>query len=149
VMASVHPRHAGVASAATNTSRELGGVFGIALLGAVVTSAFTRTFLSNLILEGFPRQVAGRIAQAGGANAAAGGGSGAGAIRSIQRAGFSHPQAVAILDAVHRSFVHAIHVGMLFSVAFMVLASVLSFLFVRSHVGAGAEERVAEGAMGV
>jgi EmrB/QacA subfamily drug resistance transporter len=144
VMASVEPRHAGVASAATNTSRELGGVFGIALLGAVVTSAFTRAFLSNLVTGGFPRQVAEQIVAKGGANAAAGGGSGGFALRQFQRVGFGHDQAVSILDAVHRSFVHAIHVGMIVSVVFMVLASVISFLFVRSHVEAG--ERVPEGA---
>src|SRR5207249_4003191 len=55
VMASVDSRHAGVASAATNTSREIGGVFGIALLGAVVTAAFKRAFLVRLVGSGFPR----------------------------------------------------------------------------------------------
>src|SRR5437773_6929440 len=49
VMGSVETRHAGVASAATNTSREIGGVFGIALLGAIVTSAFKRGFAARLI----------------------------------------------------------------------------------------------------
>src|SRR5207249_25755 len=54
VMSSVETRHAGVASAATNTSREIGGVFGIALLGAIFTSAFKRNFLSRLVAAGAP-----------------------------------------------------------------------------------------------
>src|SRR5438094_2177896 len=58
VMASVPTRHAGVASAATNTSRELGGVFGVALIGAIVTSAFKRGFTSRLIDAGFPPRIA-------------------------------------------------------------------------------------------
>jgi hypothetical protein len=44
-------------------------------------------------------------------------------------------QARQVLAAVQHSFVHAIHVGMLVAVAFMLLASVVSAVFVRSHVG--------------
>ena len=33
------------------------------------------------------------------------------------------------------SFVHAIHVGLFLAIGFLILASVVSFLFVRSHVG--------------
>ena len=40
---------------------------------------------------------------------------------------------------VQGAFVHAIHVGMLVGIGFMVVASAVSFLFVRSHV-----ERVAK-----
>src|SRR5438105_8346633 len=61
VMASVPTRHAGVASAATNTSREIGGVFGVALLGAIVTSAFKRAFTGRLVQSGFPHGVATSI----------------------------------------------------------------------------------------
>jgi EmrB/QacA subfamily drug resistance transporter len=123
VMASVETRHAGVASAATNTSRELGGVFGIALLGAVVTSAFDRAFLARLTESGIPAQEAARIVARAG-EAAAGGG---------VRAG---PGSQALVDAVHGSFVHAIHVGMLVAIGFILLASLVSAVFVRSHVGA-------------
>src|SRR6266516_2923371 len=81
VMASVPVQRAGVASAATNTSRELGGVFGIALLGAVVTSAFKRSFLAKLVAFGFPHATAATIVAKAGSKAAAGGGS-LGAFRS-------------------------------------------------------------------
>jgi EmrB/QacA subfamily drug resistance transporter len=121
VMASVPARRAGVASAATNTSRELGGVFGIALLGAIVTSAFKRAFLARLLATGVPRSAAtGIVAQAGAGAAAGNAGSGA------------DP---ALVEAVKSSFVHAIHVGMLVAIGFLLLASIVSFLFVRSHVG--------------
>jgi energy-coupling factor transporter transmembrane protein EcfT len=123
VMGSVETRHAGVASAATNTSRELGGVFGIALLGAVVTAAFNRGFVARLIDAGFSNaEATGIVAKAGARAAAGNAGSAAGAASSP------------IGQAVQHSFVHAIHVGLLVAIAFMLLASLVSVLFVRSHV---------------
>jgi EmrB/QacA subfamily drug resistance transporter len=121
VMGSVETRHAGVASAATNTSRELGGVFGIALLGAVVTSAFTRAFTARLIESGLAKTEATRIVTKLGASAAAGNAQG----------GSGGP---ALTHAVQTSFVHAIHVGILVAIGFMLLASLVSAIFVRSHV---------------
>ena len=42
VMGAVPRERAGMASATSNASREVGGVFGIALLGAIVTHIFSR-----------------------------------------------------------------------------------------------------------
>jgi EmrB/QacA subfamily drug resistance transporter len=123
VMASVEPQHAGVASAATNTSRELGGVFGIALLGAVVTASFERGFLARLLESGVPLSKAHQIVDQAGAAAAAG------------SSGGRIPLGSELASAVQHSFVHAIHTGMMVAAAFMLLASVVSALFVRSHVG--------------
>lgn len=120
VMGSVDPRRAGVASAATNTSRELGGVFGIAILGAVVTSSARRGVLSHLISNGIaPAQAAGL----------------AGAASSGAGAGVGPTSAGPIALAVQQAFVHAIHVGMVVGVFALLLASAVSALFVRSHVG--------------
>jgi EmrB/QacA subfamily drug resistance transporter len=129
VMASVETRHAGVASAATNTSRELGGVFGIALLGAVVTAAFQRGFLARLIEAGIPRGQASAIVAKAGARAAAGNTGGAGGDPILAH-------------AVQGSFVHAIHVGLIIAIIFLILASIVSAVFVRSHVGLHQDEDV-------
>jgi EmrB/QacA subfamily drug resistance transporter len=131
VMASVPMAKAGVASAATNTSREIGGVFGIALLGAIVTSSFKSGFTSRLVATGISKAQAAAIAAKAGAQAAAG------SSRSI-----SNP---VIADAVKRSFVHAMHVGMLVAVAFMVFAALTSAVFVRSHVGQHDEASAGDG----
>jgi len=134
VMASVPVQRAGVASAATNTSRELGGVFGIALLGAVVTSAFKSSLVTNLVGAGFPSGAAHRIVDRAGSAAASG------AIdRSTAPPGTSPQTIHAVVDAVHRSYVHAMHVGLLIAVGFALLASVVSAVFVRSHVGEAQE----------
>jgi EmrB/QacA subfamily drug resistance transporter len=124
VMGSVETRHAGVASAATNTSRELGGVFGIALLGAIVTAAFNRGFLARLMEAGLPKAQAVRIVARAGASAAAGNTAAAGTNSTIGQ-------------AVQHAFAHSIHVGLLVAVAFLLLASLVSALFVRSHVEPG------------
>jgi EmrB/QacA subfamily drug resistance transporter len=114
VMGSVATRHAGVASAATNTSRELGGVFGIALLGAFVTSSFKTGW-------------------------AAGGGGSFQAFAAHLPPGTPPSVAHAIFGSISNPFVHAMHVAMVVAVAFMVLASVVSAIFVRSHVESARE----------
>jgi EmrB/QacA subfamily drug resistance transporter len=128
VMASVPVQRAGVASAATNTSRELGGVFGIALLGAVVTSAFRRSFLAKLVAAGVPSGRAHAFVDRASASGAASG-------SAAHLPPGTPPQAV---EAIKASFTHAMHVGLLFAVGFAILASVVSVMFVRSHVGEGA-----------
>ncbi|MCA1727163.1 MAG: MFS transporter [Actinobacteria bacterium] len=138
VMASVSPNRAGVASAATNTSREMGGVFGIALLGALVTSAFNRGFPSRLVEAGFPADVAERIALNAGEGSAAGGITVETVLQQAP-AGTTVQQAQAVVDAGKEAFVHAMHVGIVVAAAFAFLAAIVSFIWVRSHVGAGEE----------
>jgi len=71
------------------------------------------------------------VARAG-ANAAAG---------SVGAAG----RRSAVGQAILHSFVHAIHIGTMVAIGFMVLASVVSVLFVRSHVGLHAEPETVAG----
>jgi len=138
VMGSVETRHAGVASAATNTSRELGGVFGIALLGAVVTSAFKRAFLARLIGLGIPSAKASAIVSQSGSRAAAGALTPEAVLRRSPP-GTTLAQAKDIVQGAQASFAHAIHVGLFIAIGFLVLASIVSFVFVRSHVEGGQE----------
>ena len=50
------------------------------------------------------------------------------------------------IDESNGAFVYAMHVGMLVAVGFMILASVVSALFVRSHVeGEGPPEEASGG----
>ena len=126
VMASVEPARAGIASAVTNTSRELGGVIGVAALGAIVTSVFTRTFTERLVAGGMSGPQAARVVAQVGGGAAAGGSAGV------------DPS---MLQAIQRSFVDAIHTGMAVAIAAMVIAAAVSFVFVRSHVPSSEEGR--------
>jgi len=119
VMGSAAPGRAGLASAAANTSRELGGVLGVASLGALTTAVFTRAFLAHLANAGIPARAAARITARAGSSAAADGAAGAGRV---------------VRDAMQQSFVGAMHAGIVVAAAAMLCASVVSFLLVRSHV---------------
>ena len=133
VMGSVDPEHAGVASAATNTTRELGGVLGIALLGAVVTSSFQDRLLERLLDGGIPGETARSIAEQASAHAAAGGGSLA-TFRQQVPPGTSEAVVERVVAAAQNAFVDAIHSGMLIAIGFLLLASLVAVIFVRSHV---------------
>jgi predicted MFS family arabinose efflux permease len=119
VMGAAEPGRAGLASAAANTSRELGGVLGVASLGALTTSVFNRALLAHLAGAGIPAGPAARIIARAGSSAAAGGTAGASPV---------------VRDAIHQSFVHAMHAGIATAAAAMLCASVVSYLLVRSHV---------------
>jgi EmrB/QacA subfamily drug resistance transporter len=142
VMGSVPLKQAGTASAVLNTSRQFGGVFGIALLGAIITSAFGRTVEASLARHGLFRVAADLGSHVNGSEAASG--------RITVQGVMSHlppstPRSVgqSVVTAVHDSFVHALHIGMLVAIAFALVASLVSFRYVRMHV----EDREDEGAV--
>jgi EmrB/QacA subfamily drug resistance transporter len=142
VMGSVPVRNAGVASAATNTSREIGGVFGIALLGAIVTSSFKRAWLPSLVHAGISTPQAHAIVARYGTAAATGGAPSFAAFsRNIPRS-IPIPVQRAIYESIAHPFVHAMHTALYVAVVFMLLAGVVSAIFVRSHVGEHGEEFV-------
>jgi hypothetical protein len=107
-------------------------VFGIALLGAIVTSTFTSGFVGRLIAAGFPSTQASAIAGQAGAQAASGGLT-VDAVLQHAPPGTTLQQAQAVVLAVKEAFVHAIHIGFLVGVGFMLVASVVSWLFVQDH----------------
>ena len=66
VMNSVGPQRAGLGSAMTNTSREVGGVFGIALLGTILTTKLKASLTPALAGLGLTGAQQNAIAVAGG-----------------------------------------------------------------------------------
>ena len=134
VMGSVPVRNAGVASAATNTSREIGGVFGIALLGAIVTSVFKRGWQPALQAVGIPKGVAANMVARYGTAAATGGAPNFQAFSKNIPRSIPLPVQRAIYTSIDHPFVHAMHAAIYVAVAFMLLAGVVSAIFVRSHV---------------
>ena len=59
VMNAVGPQRAGLGSAMTNTSREVGGVFGIALLGTILTTRLGSVFAGGIV--GLPLSAGQRV----------------------------------------------------------------------------------------
>ena len=66
VMNAVGPQRAGLGSAMTNTSREVGGVFGIALLGTILTTQLSSTLRPALAGLRLPPSQASAIEAAAG-----------------------------------------------------------------------------------
>ncbi|HEY3550866.1 MAG TPA: MFS transporter [Gaiellaceae bacterium] len=69
VLGLVPPEQSGMAASTVNTSRELGGVFGVAVLGAVVNAQLTSGLTEKLVKLGVPlqfRQIVVHIVTTGG-----------------------------------------------------------------------------------
>ncbi len=81
---------------------------------------------------GFPTRTANAIVDKAGSAAASG------STHAVAPPPGTSPQVVhTVQEAVRVSFTHSIHIAFLVAVGFAVLASVVSAIFVRSHVGAG------------
>ncbi len=129
VMGSVPRRRAGMASATSNASRELGGVFGIALLGAVVTHWFAKDLRNSLASLPLPATLKERIVTL----ASHGGGTAAHSIPGGL-------DAAALHHAVDSAFVSGLHVAFWVAAAVLLTGAVVAGVFVRSGVIANAPE---------
>ncbi len=122
----------GGASGVTNTARQLGLLVGVALLGTVATSAFKNSFIAGLVSAGVESSAAASIAESAPALSVLSGGS-----FEPLRAQMPPGTAPGVLDGVVRaaqdSFIDALHTGVLLSIGFMLLAAMISLIFVRSH----------------
>jgi DHA2 family methylenomycin A resistance protein-like MFS transporter len=117
VMGTVPPQRSGMASATTNASREVGGVFGIALLGAILTARFKASLGTALTTLGLP---AGAREQLVFRATHGGFGSGGGRVPT------------AIGRAIGTSFVDGMHVALLVASLALFVGSLVAFTFVRT-----------------
>ncbi|MGH2759183.1 MAG: MFS transporter, partial [Actinomycetota bacterium] len=112
VMNAVGPQRAGVGSATTNTSREVGGLLGIALLGTLLTTQLRESFASAISTLGLETaQQAEIIASAGHLRLDPG---------SLQ--GLLPAQAEAIRDAFAAAFIDGFRLAGAVAAGFVVLA---------------------------
>ena len=134
VMSSVPPARSGMASATTNTSREVGGTFGIALLGAILTARFNSVMGGLLATQGIPAVARSRIefALSHGGAASASGALPGGIDRAALRSAFGH------------AFVDGMHLAMMVAAAALLAGAVVAFLFVEPRVSERHEDRVPE-----
>jgi len=121
VMASVPLRRAGMASATSSTSREVGGVFGIALLGAIVTHWFTKDLSAQLANLPIPAEAKAQIITV----ASRGGQEATGALQ------LDTVQAQALHHAIDQAFVHGMHIGLTVAGFTVLGGAVIAFVFVR------------------
>src|SRR5213593_2874228 len=128
VMNSVGPQRAGLGSAMTNTSREIGGVFGIALLGTILTTKLKSTFAPALATLGLPATQQAAIAVS----------AGHGTLEPAVLRGLSPDQVIAVQRVFAQSFMNGLHLALIFGGCVLLVAAFLANRFIPS--GAPAHE---------
>lgn len=121
VMSSVPLRRAGMASATSSTSREVGGVFGIALLGAIVTHWFSKSLSAQLANLPIPAQAKAQII----AVAARGGQEATGSLQ------LDPTRAQALHRVIDQAFVYGMHIGLTVAGLTVLGGAVIALAFVR------------------
>jgi hypothetical protein len=122
VMNAVGPQRAGMGSAMTNTSREVGGVFGIALLGTLLTTKLKSTFAALLGSLGIPATQKAAIVASGGH----------GLIDPTTLAGLGTQKALGVKHAFDLAFVDGFHIALMVAAFFLVVAAFVSYRFIPS-----------------
>ncbi|MGN6695785.1 MAG: hypothetical protein ACTHN0_16535, partial [Aquihabitans sp.] len=120
IMGSLPRTKAGVGSAMNDTTRELGGALGVAVLGSVVTSKFTSSL--SPALQGLPAD----------ARAAAESGL-AGALRVASQLPGAAGETLA--NAAKQSFVNGLSAAALVATVVVILAAVAAWFLLPSHFG--------------
>ena len=133
VLTVVPARRSGMAASTTNTSRELGAVFGVAVLGAVVNSRLTSDLTRRLHEIGVPARfqsiVIDALEHGGVPNSAQG--SAAAAAGTPAAAG--HQSIVnQVIDAAYQAFYSGLDIALLLSAALILAAAVVAAVAVRS-----------------
>jgi len=122
IMSSLPLAKAGVGSAMNDTNRELGGAIGVAVLGSILVTRYASTLGDSL--TGAPPAVAAAAEQSLGA-----------ALAVAQQ---TNQPAIAV--AARQAFVDAMGLALTVGAVIAVLASVLVFMVLPSHVGPSEEQ---------
>jgi hypothetical protein len=125
VMNAVGPERAGLGSAMTNTSREVGGVFGIALLGTILTTRLSSALAPALAGIGLtPQQQATIEASAG-----------HGQLDPTALTGLSPEQQGAVAQAFQDAFMSGFRLSLMVGGITLLIAAVIANRFIpgRAH----------------
>jgi EmrB/QacA subfamily drug resistance transporter len=136
VMGAVGPQRAGLGSAMTNTSRELGGVFGIAALGTILfTYVRSAIDLSGLGLSGAQQSALSAAASHGFVQP-----------NNLAALGLSQAQIGGFVHAFNEAYVGGLHLATLIGGVVLLLAAVMANRYIPGRVahaaGAPVPERV-------
>jgi EmrB/QacA subfamily drug resistance transporter len=124
VMNAVGPQRAGLGSAMTNTSREVGGVFGIALLGTILTTKLKATLTPALAGLGLSAAQSDAIAAS------------AGHVQispdSLSALGLNPQQIQGVYQAFSDSFMSGFHLALIVAGAVLLVAAVVANVWIPS-----------------
>ena len=133
----VRPEHSGMAASVTNTSREMGAVFGVAVLGSIVNSKLTGQLAARLKAIGIPPSFQNLVI-----HAVTGGGIGSGGAAS--QAEHSKNAAIAkiatkVVNAAYEAFGSGLHVALEISGVLLLVGAVVAVTMVHTPRGASYE----------
>ncbi len=137
-LAVVAPEHSGMAASVTNTSREMGAVFGVAVLGSIVNSKLTGQLAARLKELGIPPNFQSLILH----DVIGGGAGGAAAVSGAennQNAAIAKT-ATKVVNAAYEAFGSGLHVALDISGVLLLIGAVVSVTLV--HGREGERERV-------
>ncbi len=120
VMNAVGPQRAGLGSAMTNTSREVGGVFGIALLGTILTTRLKDALVPTLTGLGLSAQQQATITAA----------AGRGTLDPAVLKGLSPQQTGAVYQAFGDAFMSGFHVALIVGGCVLLVAAIVAYRFI-------------------
>jgi len=127
VLGVVPPEESGMAASTVNTSRELGGVFGVAVLGSVVNAQLTGGLTAKLIKLHIPqtfRQLVIQIVTTGGSTNAADYPIAKGHAKQVQQ----------VFNAAAGAAGHGIHLSLQIGAAIVLAAAVIALFAARHRV---------------
>lgn len=130
-LAAVPARRSGMAAGVTNTSRQLGAVVGIAVLGSVINGALTGTLQHRLQAAHIPRVLQAyvqKVVQHGGVPSQ-------GSVQDYPPA--LRPIVQRLLDAVYASFSDGLHTCLKLAAGLLCAAAVVAALFVQHGLRRG------------
>ena len=128
----VPPERSGMAASATNTSREMGAVFGVAVLGAIVNAQLTGDLAARLKAIGVPPNFQSLVihaVQTGGTS----GGAASGAEHS-QNAAVARI-ATKVIDAAYDAFGTGLHEALVLSGCLILVGAVVAALTIHRVAG--------------
>ena len=125
VMNAVGQERAGLGSATTNTAREVGGVFGIALLGTILTTKLSSSLAPALSGLGLPPSTQTAIEST----------AGHGTLDPAQLVGLSPEQQGAVVAAFRDSWMSGFRISLLVAAVVLLVAAVVANRFIpgRAH----------------
>ena len=128
-LSAVPPERSGMAASTANTSREIGAVTGVAILGALVSSKLSADIVARLHALGLPQSISQIVIKgvetglvpSSSKTQGAGGAAGAGHGNLVQE----------VIQAAYNAFESGLHAALYLSAALVLLAGVFSFFWLR------------------
>jgi MFS family permease len=141
-LSAVPPERSGMAASTTNTSREIGAVTGVAVLGALVSARLSADIASRLQALGLPKSIQQFVINgvetglepSSGNTAGAGGAAGAGQPKLVQE----------VIQAAYSAFESGLHAALYLSAALVLLAGLFSFFWLGRKPAGEAESAAAQ-----